>query len=475
MNSSKPLPVQPGDIAERFEVDLADVRAKVDHAIVERVWAIVQEQASSLSAKFYVAMFEDPLAARMLDHDVVNRRLLASMQRWLLEVFDPASDAAGLAQTQRRTGEVHARVGVPITMVSRGGRVLARHIVASLDAGDLDRSALLSAALYVHEMLGLTIDTMASAFAQNTNRLARSDEAYRLYHHGQDLRADRERRRSELLEWSQQILERYFWDAGDPTVMRAADTAQAPFALWLNHKAAMLFEGSAEVAAIQSEVRRVEGDLVPRLARARDHHAEARVVVAAIQRAVDHIKVLLVSMFDQQIAAKDARDAITGLLNRRYFPSVVRREITLSQTQSIPFALLMLDVDSFAGLAGAATGPDAGAAVLSRVAALVQDHLRAGDFVFRIGDDEFLVLLTECTGHDAMQVAEGLRQAIAGLRIESTHGEAMSVSVSIGVAAYDGHPDYQHLLDRADAALRRAKQEGRNRCVMAERSGSAPL
>ncbi len=466
-------PVALGGSAERFEADLTDIRSRVEASIREHVWTIVDARTPELAAEFYRAMFDDPWAARMLDHQAVNQRLMVSMQRWLRQVFDPRTRPADLAETQRRAGDVHARAGVPIAMVSRGARVLAREIYPRLEAGPLDRHALLTAALYVHEMLGVAVDAMSTAFAQNTSRLARSDEAYRLYYQGQDLRAERERRRSELLEWAQQILERHFWDADTPVAEGTVDAAQPPFLLWLNHKAAMLFEGSTEIAAVQAEVRRIDGDLLPRLSRVRDHHGEARAVVANIRRAVDHIKVLMGALFDQHIAAKDGRDAVTGLLNRRYFPSIVRREISLAQTQSTPFALLMVDVDGFAGLAGEAIGPDAGNAVLSRVATLMQDQLRAGDFLFRIGDDEFLVLLTECESDAALQIAEGLRLAVANLDVETALGEKVGVSVSIGVATYDGHPDYQDLLDRADAALRRAKQEGRNRCVTAARRGKA--
>jgi diguanylate cyclase len=64
-------------------------------------------------------------------------------------------------------------------------------------------------------------------------------------------------------------------------------------------------------------------------------------------------------------------------------------------------------------------------------------------------------------------VADGLRSRVAGLNLRTTGLAGTSVTVSIGVAVFDGHPDYQRLVDRAEQALRQAKQDGRNRCRLA--------
>ena len=153
------------------------------------------------------------------------------------------------------------------------------------------------------------------------------------------------------------------------------------------------------------------------------------------------------------------------LLNRRYFPSVAKREIALAQRQHSVFGLLSVEIDHFSrtrdalGLAGAD-------AVLSAVADSLLDSVRAGDFVFRVGEARFLVLLVETSAEALPRVSEGLREQIETTRIRTASRASTAVTVSLGAALFDGHPDYQRLLDRADAALKVAQAAGFNRCAM---------
>lgn len=206
--------------------------------------------------------------------------------------------------------------------------------------------------------------------------------------------------------------------------------------------------------------------MLPQLSQARGNPAAARSVVAALNQGIDEIKTLLGTVFDRFIEVEDGRDSVTRLLNRRYFPSVAKREIGLALRQHGSSALLMVDIDHFVTISQT-LGQEAGDVVLAQVADVLADNVRAGDFVFRVGDDQFLRLLVEAGDSTALQVADGLRSRVAGLHLRTTGLAGTSVTVSIGVAVFDGHPDYQRLVDRAEQALRQAKQAGRNRCQLA--------
>jgi diguanylate cyclase (GGDEF)-like protein len=108
-------------------------------------------------------------------------------------------------------------------------------------------------------------------------------------------------------------------------------------------------------------------------------------------------------------------------------------------------------------------GHNSGDEVLRRIGALVLQHARGEDLPARIGGEEFALLLPECGLGAATAFAERLREAIAAAEFEPG-GEPTRITVSIGIAALgEGRDDRPSLMAAADAALYRAKREGRNR------------
>lgn len=104
--------------------------------------------------------------------------------------------------------------------------------------------------------------------------------------------------------------------------------------------------------------------------------------------------------------------------------------------------------------------------VLSALAATLRDNLRPLDLSGRFGGEEFLVLLPDAGVDEALEVAERLRRAVAGLAIDH-EGETILVTISIGVAVSDGEKELDQLIERADKALYRAKHEGRDCVILA--------
>ena len=447
------------------------IRLMVDASAVAHVKSVVSDCAEDFADRFYERMLADPAMGRFLDHEIVNRRLHASMVRWLRFLFDDESSLDQVREMQRKTGEVHARIGVPHAAVTQGARVLKRAVAERmLEAVEL-HGATAQAVQYVYELFDLAMDTMGESAAANEARLLRSDESYRLFFLTQNLRAERERQKSQLLEWANQILVTNYWDepqdndgAGDP----AGSVSQ--FKLWVEHKALMLFEGVPELAMLRDCIHETEAELLPRLKAARASHANAKGVVSELNASVDRMKGLLGAMFDRVAQMEDGRDDVTRLLNRRYFPSIVKREIELAQAGGHPFALLALDIDRFADIRHG-LGTDAADEIVSQIADEMSEIVRASDFVFRVADSQFLILLVEANDPAAMTVAEQVRARIGRMSLRTPTGISPQITVSIGIACFDGHPDYQRLLDRAELALREAQAFGCNRVERAEASG----
>jgi len=124
----------------------------------------------------------------------------------------------------------------------------------------------------------------------------------------------------------------------------------------------------------------------------------------------------------------------------------------------------MVDIDFFKRV-NDTHGHDGGDRVLQGIAGLLLNQVRASDFVFRYGGEEFLVVLAELTLPQAEAVAEKIRSRIEATQVPLSDNRSVKVTLSIGVAEFDGHPDYQRLVDRADKALYAAKHAGRNRWV----------
>lgn len=155
-------------------------------------------------------------------------------------------------------------------------------------------------------------------------------------------------------------------------------------------------------------------------------------------------------------------DGLTGLLNRKAMAGRAEELVAQSRVTGRPVGLVLADIDHFKrvnDLYGHATGD----AVLRDVAYRFRTELRAYDLAYRLGGEEFAVLVPGATLTEAEQVAERLREAVAA---EPSAG--VDVTISLGVAVSEiGELDFKGLFDEADAALYAAKDAGRDRVVYA--------
>ncbi len=155
-------------------------------------------------------------------------------------------------------------------------------------------------------------------------------------------------------------------------------------------------------------------------------------------------------------------DALTGLMNRRSFFERLHAETARAGRFSRPLAVAMLDVDHFKHV-NDTYGHAVGDMVLQQVARIIAQSVRTMDGVGRVGGEEFAVLLPETGSAAAMGVLERIRQAVAVHEMVTEHGQRVQVTVSAGVAVWQGEEDGESILRRADAALYAAKSAGRNR------------
>ncbi len=211
------------------------------------------------------------------------------------------------------------------------------------------------------------------------------------------------------------------------------------------------------------------GDGTPREMRVGDrwyvvrHHAMADGHRVVLTSDVTHLK-----RAQEELRRLATVDELTGLHNRRHFFEVGERLLERLRCDGRPAALLLFDLDHFKAI-NDTHGHAAGDRVLRAVAARCRRVLRPGDLLARLGGEEFAVLLPDTPRLPALRVAERLRRAVAGLRVQVAPGTTVGPTLSAGIAtAEEVAGGLDRLLAAADRALYRAKAEGRNRVAVAE-------
>ena len=158
-------------------------------------------------------------------------------------------------------------------------------------------------------------------------------------------------------------------------------------------------------------------------------------------------------------------DELTGLYNVRAFTAIVERTFKQAARYQRPFSVLMIDSDNLKSI-NDSYGHETGNRLLKLTVRSITAAVRDTDVVARYGGDEFVVLLPETGSAGAREMADRVREAVAGTPLD-TRGKHVQTTVSIGVAAFPEHGDeLATVLARADQALYAAKREGRNRVAV---------
>lgn len=152
-------------------------------------------------------------------------------------------------------------------------------------------------------------------------------------------------------------------------------------------------------------------------------------------------------------------DELTGVFGRRAFIRTVLKRLKSKRRR--PFTLLVIDIDFFKAINDNYGHPE-GDKVLKSVAQCLQEQLREGDIIGRLGGEEFGVIISHQQPHHAYAIADRLRESVSALSIQSG-SEPINVTISVGMSSSNNVEDtWNTLFDRADKELYNAKKGGRN-------------
>jgi diguanylate cyclase (GGDEF)-like protein len=217
------------------------------------------------------------------------------------------------------------------------------------------------------------------------------------------------------------------------------------------------------LAAQDSEVLAIPHEVVWSLVDC--SHGVARNLLAIISGRVRNSNQALVAMQARSLEFEEAGsvDALTGIHNRRWLLEAFPRAMARCERDEKSLCLVIADIDLFRDF-NSRFGYLTGDAVLRRMASRLADGLRAQDLIARYGGEAFVILLPQASLEDALPIAQRLRELVAiGSGLHTGEG----VTLSCGVARMLPGESLEALISRADAALRRAKENGRDRVEVA--------
>lgn len=160
------------------------------------------------------------------------------------------------------------------------------------------------------------------------------------------------------------------------------------------------------------------------------------------------------------------RDPLTGIFNRRYFDHQIEQELQRIARYPAPISIAFIDIDRFKHI-NDTYGHAIGDLVLQGLAHLLQQQLRSTDFLARFGGEEFVAVMPNTTGEQAVRLMEGVLQLTHRQPIAQFEGQSFSITFSCGVSEWTRGLPTAHWIALADEAMYRAKQQGRDRVLLA--------
>jgi two-component system cell cycle response regulator len=171
------------------------------------------------------------------------------------------------------------------------------------------------------------------------------------------------------------------------------------------------------------------------------------------------------SVRSQSLEHAAVTDSMTGMFNRRYFDEALGEYLKAFRSIDKPIGMVIFDLDHFKSV-NDTHGHDVGDEVLRRVAECLHVFTRYHDVVARLGGEEFAILSPNITERQLLNLADRIREAVSQLTVESGN-VALRVTISAGIAIWDGTESGDELYRRADRQLYEAKRQGRNRVCAA--------
>ncbi|EFB9812429.1 oxygen-sensing cyclic-di-GMP phosphodiesterase [Escherichia coli] len=430
---------------KRMKDEWTGLVEQADPLIRAKAAEIAVAHAHYLSIEFYRIVRIDPHAEEFLSNEQVERQLKSAMERWIINVLSAqVDDVERLIQIQHTVAEVHARIGIPVEIVEMGFRVLKKILYPVIFSSDYSAAEKLQVYHFSINSIDIAMEVMTRAFTFSDSSASKEDENYRIFSLLENAEEEKERQIASILSWEIDIIYKVLLDSD---LGSSLPLSQADFGLWFNHKGRHYFSGIAEVGHISRLIQDFDGIFNQTMRNTRNlNNRSLRVkFLLQIRNTVSQIITLLRELFEEVSRHEVGMDVLTKLLNRRFLPTIFKREIAHANRTGTPLSVLIIDVDKFKEI-NDTWGHNTGDEILRKVSQAFYDNVRSSDYVFRYGGDEFIIVLTEASENETLRTAERIRSRVEKTKLKAANGEDIALSLSIGAAMFNGHPDYERLI-----------------------------
>ncbi len=448
---------------------LKKLHSEKNKPLFEKILALVEPHADDIVMYFYRELLSHEKAVRFLNHELVKNRLRITLAKWLctsLQYQETDKDLDKNYLYQREIGKIHARIDLPMSLVDYGMGLLKLQVALVLKASNLERDELADAIILSGQILDLALSVIDESYEHDLMINEKNAESLKMHVASQNLAFDYSKLCTSLSEWMRNLLLLIAKNKYDSCMQGAIRYSN--FGLWVAHKAHLFLAGKKELPLLVLQLNNIDEDM--RLLSGYLLEENTNLIKETLSRLNGHISTtiwILNCLANDTIEEENGRDPLTHLFNRRYLETVMRHETRYSLENGILFGCVMIDIDFFKNI-NDTYGHDNGDRVLLQLAETLTQQVRAGDFVFRLGGEEFLIILADVQIGAIKTIAEKIRAEVEKFEFRLSNNISLAVTISVGTAIHDGHPDFKNTIKLADEALYKAKKSGRNKVIAAK-------
>jgi diguanylate cyclase len=449
-----------------YDKILHNINQSENAEMIEKIAAIITPHSEEIANNFYYEMLASNIAADFLNHNDVKKRLIDIMKNWINSVFiykESNESIDNYKVYQLKIGHIHGKIGLPVSVVNYGMYIIKQDILQLLIASELNRDDLGKALIITNQILDCTLQIINESYEGDLVINEKDSQAFKIQFSTQNLAFDCGRLRVSLSDWMRELLLNIRNDTFD--IHNLLTIRHSNFGLWVTHKAKLFLDNRPEYTSLVHLLNEMD-ETIHKIITCFDNESQRQEHLKALNALVTQANWVLGDIAKEIIEQDNGRDALTRLFNRRYLDTVMRHETAASLKNGVIFGVIELDIDFFKKI-NDTYGHDNGDGVLAQIAEILTHEVRAGDFVFRLGGEEFLIVLGDINQRIIHSVAEKIRLTISNSIFKLSNNKALALTVSIGTAVHDGHPDFQRTIKLADEALYKAKHNGRNQVVSA--------